>query len=40
MLLADGRVEEALELAQNSNHIGMTKEQFQKIYNKIQQHVS
>lgn len=37
MLLADSRVNEALELAQNANRIGMTKEQFQKIFNKIQQ---
>lgn len=30
-------MEEALELAQNANRVGMTKEQFQKVYNKIQQ---
>jgi hypothetical protein len=30
-------VEEALELAQNANRVGMTKEQFQKLYYKIQQ---
>lgn len=37
VLLADSRVEEALELAQNANRVGMTKEQYQKVYNKIQQ---
>lgn len=37
VLLADSRVEEALELAQNANRVGMTKEQFQKLYHKIQQ---
>jgi hypothetical protein len=36
-LLADARVEEALELAQNANRVGITKEQFQKMYHKIQQ---
>lgn len=30
-------MEEALELAQNANRVGMTKEQFQKVYHKIQQ---
>ncbi|XP_069694581.1 transforming growth factor-beta receptor-associated protein 1-like isoform X2 [Periplaneta americana] len=37
VLLADSRVEEALELAQNANHFGMTKEQYQKKKKKIQQ---
>lgn len=36
-MLTDARVEEALELAQNANRMGMTKEQFQKIFHKIQQ---
>lgn len=36
-MLADSRVEEALELAQNANRVGMTREQFQKLYDKIQQ---
>lgn len=30
-------MEEALELAQNANRVGMTKEQFQMMYHKIQQ---
>jgi hypothetical protein len=37
VLLADSRVEEALELAQNANRVGLTKEQYHKMYNKIQQ---
>ena len=36
-MLADSRAEEALELAQNANRVGMTKEQYQKLYHKIQQ---
>lgn len=36
-LLANSRVEEALELAQNANRVGMKKEQYQKVYHKIQQ---
>ncbi|XP_053384249.1 transforming growth factor-beta receptor-associated protein 1-like [Mercenaria mercenaria] len=36
-LLADKRTQEALDLAKNANHAGLTKDKFLKIYRRIQQ---
>lgn len=36
-LLADKRTHEALDLARNANHAGLTADKFQKIFNRIQQ---
>ncbi|KAL4225569.1 transforming growth factor [Mactra antiquata] len=36
-LLADKRTQEALDLARNANHVGLTKEKFLKIFRRIQQ---